>query len=154
MAAEAKRFAFGAEETRSEPRKSEICKPQAARSTHQAPGRADGAAERAQGRDRDAPGRPGGLSGCGGAERAAARPGVRGQGARAGRGGVARAGEVSMIAIDWGTSSLRAYRLDAQGNVLESRASNQGILKVAPGQFPRVLEEQIGGWEEAPIVMS
>jgi 2-dehydro-3-deoxygalactonokinase len=59
-----------------------------------------------------------------------------------------------MIAIDWGTSSLRAYRLDAQGNILESRASSQGILNVAPGQFPRVLEQQIGGWQEAPIVMS
>jgi 2-dehydro-3-deoxygalactonokinase len=59
-----------------------------------------------------------------------------------------------MIAIDWGTSSLRAYRLDTQGSILESKASNQGILKVAPGQFPRVLEEQISGWEEAPIVMS
>ncbi len=59
-----------------------------------------------------------------------------------------------MIAIDWGTSSFRAYRLDAQGSILESRASNQGILNVPPGQFPRVLEEQIRGWEEAPIVMS
>jgi 2-dehydro-3-deoxygalactonokinase len=59
-----------------------------------------------------------------------------------------------MIAIDWGTSSLRAYRLDAQGSILESRASNQGILNVAPGQFPRILEHQISGWEEAPIVMS
>ena len=68
---------------------------QAARRAHQAPGRADGAAERAQGRDRDAPGRPGGLSGCGGAERPAARPGLRRQGARAGRDGVARAGEVT-----------------------------------------------------------
>jgi 2-dehydro-3-deoxygalactonokinase len=59
-----------------------------------------------------------------------------------------------MIAIDWGTSSFRAYRLDAQGGILESRASNQGILNVAPGQFPRVLDEQMRGWEEAPIVMS
>src|SRR5688500_17529434 len=59
-----------------------------------------------------------------------------------------------MIAIDWGTSSFRAYRLDAQGSILESRASNQGILNVAPGQFPAVLDEQIRGWEEAPIVMS
>jgi 2-dehydro-3-deoxygalactonokinase len=59
-----------------------------------------------------------------------------------------------MIAIDWGTSSFRAYRLDAQGSILESRASNQGILNVAPGQFPGVLEEQIRGWEDAPIVMS
>ena len=59
-----------------------------------------------------------------------------------------------MIAIDWGTSSFRAYRLDAQGSILESRASNHGILNVAPGQFPRILEDQISGWEEAPIVMS
>jgi 2-dehydro-3-deoxygalactonokinase len=59
-----------------------------------------------------------------------------------------------MIAIDWGTSSFRAYRLDAHGGILESRASNQGILNVAPGQFPRVLEEQIRGWQETPIVMS
>jgi 2-dehydro-3-deoxygalactonokinase len=59
-----------------------------------------------------------------------------------------------MIAIDWGTSSFRAYRLDAHGGILESRASNQGILNIAPGQFPRVLEEQIRGWQETPIVMS
>ncbi|HJT61244.1 MAG TPA: 2-dehydro-3-deoxygalactonokinase [Burkholderiales bacterium] len=59
-----------------------------------------------------------------------------------------------MIAIDWGTSSFRAYRLDALGSILESRASNQGIMNVAPGQFPRILEEQIRGWEEGPIVMS
>jgi 2-dehydro-3-deoxygalactonokinase len=59
-----------------------------------------------------------------------------------------------MIAIDWGTSSFRAYRLDARGSILESRVSSQGILNVAPGQFPRVLEEQIQGWEETPIVMS
>ena len=61
---------------------------------------------------------------------------------------------MSMIAIDWGTSSFRAYRLDAQGGVLESRTSSQGILNVPAGQFPRILEEQIAGWEEAPIVMS
>lgn len=59
-----------------------------------------------------------------------------------------------MIAIDWGTSRFRAYRLDAQGSILESRASNQGVLNVAPGQFPHILEHQISGWEETPIVMS
>jgi 2-dehydro-3-deoxygalactonokinase len=59
-----------------------------------------------------------------------------------------------MIAIDWGTSSLRCYRLDARANILESRASSYGILNVAPGQFPRVLDEQIAGWNETPIVMS
>lgn len=59
-----------------------------------------------------------------------------------------------MIAVDWGTSSLRCYRLDARGSILESRASSRGILNVAPGQFPRVLDEQIAGWNETPIVMS
>lgn len=59
-----------------------------------------------------------------------------------------------MIAVDWGTSSLRCYRLDVDGNILDSRASNDGILNVAAGQFSRVLDEQIAGWNETPIVMS
>ena len=59
-----------------------------------------------------------------------------------------------MIAVDWGTSSLRCYRLDEAGKVVESRASNDGILNVANGQFAEVLEKQIQGWDEAPIVMS
>jgi 2-dehydro-3-deoxygalactonokinase len=59
-----------------------------------------------------------------------------------------------MIAIDWGTSSFRAYRLDAHGSILDSRTSSHGILNVPAGQFPQTLEAQIGGWEEAPIVMS
>jgi 2-dehydro-3-deoxygalactonokinase len=59
-----------------------------------------------------------------------------------------------MIAVDWGTSSLRCYRLDAGGEMQESRSSAQGILNVPAGQFSRVLEEQIAGWNDAPIVMS
>jgi 2-dehydro-3-deoxygalactonokinase len=59
-----------------------------------------------------------------------------------------------VIAVDWGTSSLRCYRLDAGGEIKESRSSAHGILNVAAGQFPQVLEEQIAGWNEAPIVMS
>lgn len=59
-----------------------------------------------------------------------------------------------MIAVDWGTSSLRCYRLDAHGDILDSRSSSQGILNVAPGEFSRVLDEQIRGWDETPIVMS
>ena len=59
-----------------------------------------------------------------------------------------------MIAVDWGTSSLRCYRLDARGEIVESRSSGDGILNVAAGQFPRVLEKQIAGWKETPIVMS
>jgi 2-dehydro-3-deoxygalactonokinase len=59
-----------------------------------------------------------------------------------------------VIAVDWGTTSFRAYRLDAHGNVQESRTSSHGILNVPPGGFSKILDEQIAGWDEAPIVMS
>jgi 2-dehydro-3-deoxygalactonokinase len=59
-----------------------------------------------------------------------------------------------MIAVDWGTSSLRCYRLDSQGTIVDSRSSGDGILNVAPGQFPGVLDRQIAGWSETLIVMS
>jgi len=59
-----------------------------------------------------------------------------------------------LIAVDWGTSSLRCYRLDAQGKIIESRASADGILNVPAGRFPHVLQQQIAGWNETPIVMS
>ena len=59
-----------------------------------------------------------------------------------------------MIAVDWGTSSLRCYRLDAQGKIIESRASADGILSVPAGRFPDVLQRQTAGWNETPIVMS
>ena len=59
-----------------------------------------------------------------------------------------------MIAVDWGTSSFRAYRLDGDGKVLEERVSPDGILAVASGEFPAVLDRQIAGWEEETILMS
>ena len=59
-----------------------------------------------------------------------------------------------MIGIDWGTSSLRAYRLGADGAIVETREAPKGILSVAAGEFPQVLEQQIAGWRERPIVMS
>ena len=60
-----------------------------------------------------------------------------------------------MIAIDWGTTSFRAYRLDAKGAVVDARSAPKGILSVAPGGFPGLLEAQIGDWlGDGPIVMS
>ena len=60
-----------------------------------------------------------------------------------------------MIAIDWGTTSFRAYRLGPDGQVLESRSAPKGILAVPPGGFAAVLETELGDWiKEAPIVMS
>jgi 2-dehydro-3-deoxygalactonokinase len=60
-----------------------------------------------------------------------------------------------VIAIDWGTSGFRAYRLGTDGTILESRTAAKGILSVEAGRFPEVLEQQIGDWQgESPIVMS
>ncbi len=59
-----------------------------------------------------------------------------------------------MIGIDWGTSSFRAYRMSRDGTILEKREAALGILSVAPGTFPQVLAAQIGGWDDATVMMS
>ncbi len=55
-----------------------------------------------------------------------------------------------LIAIDWGTSSLRGARLNATGQVLESREFARGILSVPTGQFEAVFNEFFGDWMQAP----
>ena len=55
-----------------------------------------------------------------------------------------------LIAIDWGTSSLRGAQLGASGQVLESREFPRGILTVPPGQFEAVFLELFGDWMQAP----
>lgn len=62
-----------------------------------------------------------------------------------------------MIAIDWGTSSFRAYCLGSNGRVLDTRSAPKGILSVKNGKFSAVLEEQAGDWIAAgngPVLMS
>jgi len=51
-----------------------------------------------------------------------------------------------MIAVDWGTSNLRAYRLDAAGRVVAQVASASGITRVATGGFAATLLEAVGPW--------
>jgi 2-dehydro-3-deoxygalactonokinase len=50
------------------------------------------------------------------------------------------------IALDWGSSSLRGARFDAQGSVLEERGFARGILTVAPGGFAAVFDALFGDW--------
>jgi len=61
-----------------------------------------------------------------------------------------------LIAVDWGTSSLRAWRFDASGAVLEQHRSDQGLLKVAPGRFAAVLRTVVGDWvrDDSVVLMS
>ena len=51
-----------------------------------------------------------------------------------------------MIAVDWGTSNLRAYRMDGRGQVRDHVASANGISRVPAGGFPAVLIETVGPW--------
>ena len=55
-----------------------------------------------------------------------------------------------LVAIDWGTSSLRGARLDDDGNVLEERSFSRGILTVPAGEFRSVFDELFGDWMSAP----
>ncbi len=61
-----------------------------------------------------------------------------------------------MLATDWGTSSLRVYRLDANGELSGVRSSPDGILSVKDGTFAATFERAAGDWlaDEQPIVMS
>lgn len=56
----------------------------------------------------------------------------------------------TLLALDWGSSSLRGARLDAQGRVLEERSFARGILTVQAGEFPAVFETCFGDWMQAP----
>jgi 2-dehydro-3-deoxygalactonokinase len=58
-----------------------------------------------------------------------------------------------MIAVDWGTSSFRAYRLDAAGAVLEQRSDSIGLLG-CQGRFEPMLAQQLAGWDDELILMA
>jgi 2-dehydro-3-deoxygalactonokinase len=59
-----------------------------------------------------------------------------------------------VIAIDWGTSSLRAWRLDGpSGRILEQRRTALGIL-ACDGRFEAVLAQQIDGWDDPKLLLA
>lgn len=66
--------------------------------------------------------------------------------------------DVGAIAIDWGTTNVRAWRLDASGAVLARRAEPKGILNVEGGAFAAAFDELVGDWRrgapDAPTVLS
>jgi 2-dehydro-3-deoxygalactonokinase len=52
----------------------------------------------------------------------------------------------ALIALDWGTSSLRAWLLDTAGQALESRHRPRGIMQIEEGAFAAALLEIAGDW--------
>jgi 2-dehydro-3-deoxygalactonokinase len=51
-----------------------------------------------------------------------------------------------MIAVDWGTTHVRAWRLSAEGGILDRRARPEGVMGVPQGAFPGILEDLVGAW--------
>lgn len=51
-----------------------------------------------------------------------------------------------LIALDWGTSSLRAYLFDREGQLIEHRASALGVQKIQQNRFLEALESLCGAW--------
>lgn len=52
----------------------------------------------------------------------------------------------ALIALDWGTTSLRAYLVGAEGAVLERRQSAEGIRNVRGGAFAETFSRAVQGW--------
>lgn len=48
---------------------------------------------------------------------------------------------VTWVAVDWGTSNLRAWTIDATGNVLASRTSPKGMGKLTREDYPAALAD-------------
>jgi len=65
---------------------------------------------------------------------------------------------VAALGVDWGTSSFRAYRLDAEGDVLEARRADAGIRSIDDGDFEGAFEQLVGDWLDSapgvPVVLS
>nr|WP_199898839.1 2-dehydro-3-deoxygalactonokinase [Komagataeibacter kakiaceti] len=52
----------------------------------------------------------------------------------------------ALLGLDWGTSSLRAWLLDAQGIILHTHHARQGILHLPDGGFAQVLSDILAQW--------
>lgn len=54
--------------------------------------------------------------------------------------------EPSLVALDWGTSTLRAYLLGADGAVLARRTEPWGVMHLPAGGFAAAFERTTGDW--------
>lgn len=60
--------------------------------------------------------------------------------------------EPALVALDWGTTSLRAWLLDSRGHVLATARAPRGIMQIADGDFAGALTEVTVGWPERPAI--
>jgi len=58
----------------------------------------------------------------------------------------------AFIALDWGTTSFRAYLADGDGRAVETLADGEGALKLQPGEHEPYLAARIADWPRLPIL--
>jgi len=56
--------------------------------------------------------------------------------------------DTALLALDWGTTSARAYRMNGHGEVVAIRESALGIQQVKDGAFASALLALLGEWSE------
>jgi len=56
-----------------------------------------------------------------------------------------------LIALDWGSTSLRAFLMDAAGGVIADRTSEDGASRLpgGPAEFEKALRRLVGDWLQA-----
>ncbi len=54
--------------------------------------------------------------------------------------------DTALLALDWGTTSARAYRMNARGEVLAVRESALGIQQIRDGAFASALRSLLRDW--------
>jgi 2-dehydro-3-deoxygalactonokinase len=59
--------------------------------------------------------------------------------------------DAALLAVDWGTTSARAYALDARGRVLGERSAALGVSQVGNGAFAAALAALLGDWSALPL---
>jgi 2-dehydro-3-deoxygalactonokinase len=60
----------------------------------------------------------------------------------------------TLIALDWGTTSLRGWLIAADGTILDRRNGGPGILAVTDGDFASAYRRFVDGWSRLPTLAS
>ena len=62
----------------------------------------------------------------------------------------AHVGRIDWIAVDWGTSTMRAWGIDADGRTLATEPPGPGMGALEPGEFEDALLRAVGSWLDGP----
>lgn len=60
----------------------------------------------------------------------------------------------ALIALDWGTTSLRGWLIAGDGTILDRRAGGSGILAVTDSDFSDAHRSFVAGWPSLPTLAS